>query len=72
MNGHTTKLKYFVLTVRLIATVQTSSAASERVFFQLNFIKRVVGDNTLQDLLELRCLLRCNNGLDNDYLFNAN
>ena len=69
MNGHNSKLKYFSKAVCLIATVQTSSAASERVFSQLNFIRRVVGDRLLQDLLELRCFLRCNNNLGDDYLF---
>ena len=69
MNGHNIKLKYFSTAVCLIATVQTSSAASERVFSQLNFIRRVVGDHILQDFLELRCFLRCNNNLGDDYLF---
>ena len=69
MNGHNTKLKYLSKAVYLIVTVQTSSALSEIVFSQLNFIRRVVGDHTLQDLLELRCFLRCNNNLDDDYLF---
>ena len=69
MNGHNTRLKYFALAVCLIATVQTSSAASERVFSQLNLIRRVVGDNTLEDLLELRCFVRCNSGLNDNYVF---
>ena len=69
MNGHNTRLKYFTLAVCLIATVQTSSAASERVFSQLNFIRRVVGDKTLEDLLELRCFVRCNSGLEDNYVF---
>ena len=72
MNGHNTKLKYFALTMCLISTVQKSSAASEILSSQLNFIRRVVGGNTLQDSLGIRCLLRCNNGLDNNYFFNAN
>ena len=69
MNGHYTKLKYFSTAVCLIATVQTSSAASERMISRLNFIRRVVGDHMLQDFLELRCFLRCNNNLGDDYLF---
>ena len=69
MNGHNSKLKYFSKAVCLVATVQTSSAASERVFSQLNFIRRVVGDHILQDFLELRCFLRCNNNLGDDYHF---
>ena len=71
MNGHNTRLKYFTLAVCLIATVQTSSAVSERVFSQFNFIRRVVGDKTLEDLLELRCYVRCNSGLEDDYFFKS-
>ena len=54
MNGHNTQLPAFATAVRLIVTLQCSSAASERVFSQLNFIRRVVGDRIIEDLLELR------------------
>ena len=68
MNGHNTKLRTFDEAVNLVVSVQPSSAArSERVFSQLSFVRRIVGDATLQDLLELRCLMRCNNDSDNDY-----
>ena len=69
MNGHNTRLKYFTLAVCLIITIQTYSATSERVFSQLNFIRRIVGDRILEDLLELRYFVRCNSGLEDDYLF---
>ena len=46
---------------------QAFSAAVERVFSQLTLIRRVVGDKTVQDLLELRAFYRCNDGLEGDY-----
>ena len=51
----------------VVCLIQPSSAAAERVFSQLTFIRRVVGDNTLQDILELRAFIRCNKGLGNDF-----
>ena len=53
--------------VRIIALAQTSSAAVERVFSQLTFIRRAVGDNTLRQMMELRALIRCNSGLEDDF-----
>ena len=57
--------------IRILATVQVSSAATERVFSQLTFIRRAVGDKTLQDLMELRSYIRCNNGLEDDFIVNG-
>ena len=51
----------FYKAVKLIAVTQVSSAAAERVFSQLTFIRRAVGDKTLQDMMELRTFIRCNN-----------
>jgi hypothetical protein len=53
--------------VRIIALAQTSSAAVERVFSQLTFFRRAVGDDTLRQMMELRALIRCNSGLDDDF-----
>ena len=39
----------------------------ERVFSQLAFIRRAVGDKVSRDVLELRTLIRVNNGLMEDY-----
>ena len=72
MNGYNTRLKYFVLAVCLVATVKILSATNERVFSQLNFIRRVLRDSTVQELLELRCFLRFNHGLEDDYFFKGN
>lgn len=56
--------------VKLIALSQTSSAAVERVFSQLTFIRRAVGDYTVRQMLELRALIRCNNGLEDNFQVN--
>ena len=72
MNGYNTKLPFFTKALRLVITVQLPSTASERVFSQLNFIRSVVVDKILEDLLELRCLVRCKNGLENNHLANNN
>lgn len=57
----------FYKAVQLVALSQASSAAVERVFSQLTFIRRVVGDSTVRDMLELRAFFRCNNKLVGDY-----
>ena len=67
MNEKKTSLPYFQQAIRLVVLTQPSSASCERVFSQLTFIRRMVGDNILGEMLELRALLRCNNGLRDDY-----
>ena len=57
----------FKKAVKLLACVQVSSAFVERVFSQLAFIWRVAGDSASRDVLELRTLIRVNNGLMEDY-----
>ena len=57
----------FKKAVKLLACVQVSSAFVERVFSQLAFIWRAVGDSTSRNVLELRTLIRVNNGLMEDY-----
>ena len=47
--------------------MQPSSAPCERVFSQLTFIRKTVGDNILGENLELRALIRCNNNLRDDF-----
>ncbi|EJK57859.1 hypothetical protein THAOC_22063 [Thalassiosira oceanica] len=53
--------------VRLLVVVQISSAFVERVFSQITFIRRVAGDSTSRDVLEMRVFARVNNGLLEDY-----
>lgn len=53
--------------VRLIATTQVSSAAVERVFSQLTFIRRAIGDLSTQQVLETRAFVRCNNSMGDDF-----
>lgn len=57
----------FYKAVRLIVLTQVSSAAVERVFSQLTFIRRIVGDSIVGDVLQLRTFLRCNNGQVSDF-----
>ena len=57
----------FYKAVRLIVLTQVSSAAVERVFSQLTFIRRIVGDSIVGDMLQLRTFLRCNNGQGSDF-----
>ena len=58
---------HFATALRLVVLVQPSSAATERVFSQLQFIRRVCGDSILEDMLELRSLIRCNNQLTDNF-----
>mmetsp|Transcript_12077 Transcript_12077/g.17359 ORF Transcript_12077/g.17359 Transcript_12077/m.17359 type:complete len:122 (-) Transcript_12077:31-396(-) len=67
MNERSGVIPNFCKAVRLVVLSQASSAAVERVFSQLTFIRRVVGDNTVRDMLELRAFMRCNNDLVDDY-----
>jgi len=67
MNEKKGHLPFFTKAVRTVCLVQPSSASAERVFSQLTFIRRAVGDRILGDLLELRAYIRCNNGLQDDY-----
>jgi len=67
MNERSGVIPNFCKAVRLVVLSQASSAAVERVFSQLTFIRRVVGDNTVSDMLELRAFMRCNNDLVDDY-----
>jgi len=39
----------------------------QRVFSQLTFIRRAVGDNTLREMMEIRAFIRCNNDLEGDF-----
>ena len=47
--------------------VQASSAFVERIFSQLTFIRRIVGDRIEQETLELRAFIRCNAGLTEEF-----
>jgi hypothetical protein len=59
LNERKGDITVFQEAVRLIATSQASSAAIERVFSQLTFIRRVVGDKTSSDVLQTRAFIRC-------------
>ena len=67
MNERNGTIPCFEEAVRLVAVVQVSNAAVERVFSQLTFIRRAVGDATLRDVMELRAFIRCNSGLEGDF-----
>ena len=67
MNARNGDIPAFQEAVRLVAITQVSSASVERVFSQLTFIRRAVGDNTLRDLIELRAYIRCNHGLTGQF-----
>ena len=47
------------LVLVLVLLVQTSSCSVERIFIQLQFIRRSCGPRMLESTLELRTLLRC-------------
>ena len=64
-------LQFFQKAVRLIVTVQVSSAAVERVFSQLTFIRRAIGDKATRDVLQTRAFIRCNGNLVEDYSANG-
>lgn len=64
-------IRCFVEAVKLVAVCQVSSASVERVFGQLTFIRRAVGDGKLRQMMELRAFIRCNNGLEDDFTING-
>ena len=66
MNDRSGSVPFSEEVVMLVAVVQVSSAAVERVFSQLTFIQRAVGDRTLRDMMELKAYICCNNELGND------
>ena len=67
MNERKDSVPTFQEAVRLVAISQVSSAAVERVFSQLTFIRCAVGDNTSRDVMELRAFIHCNNDLVDDF-----
>lgn len=67
MNNDCLQLPKFFEAARLVAITHPSSAFVERVFSQLTFIRRVIGDNATRDVLELRAFIRCNTDLVNDF-----
>ena len=67
MNEKKTAIPYFQKAIRLVVLMQPSSAPCERVFSQLTFIRKTVGDKILGENLELRTLIRCNNNLRDDF-----
>ena len=65
------EIPHFQKAVMLAVLAQPSSAAVERVFSQLTFIRRAVGDLTTRDVMELRAFIRCNNNLLDDFVVNG-
>ena len=51
----------------LVLLVQTSSCSVERIFSQLQYIRRSCGPKMLESTLELRTLLRCQHGKGDDF-----
>ena len=67
LNEKSGSLPKFEKAVKLLALVQVSSAFVERVFSQLTFIRRAIGDSASRDVMELRTLICVNNGLMENY-----
>jgi len=61
------KIYYFTLALRLVVLVQTSSCSVERIFSQLQYIRRVCGHAVLESTLELRCQMRYQRGKGIDF-----
>jgi hypothetical protein len=59
--------KHFAIVLRIIVLNQVSSAGVERVFSQLNYIVRVCGSSMLEDTAAMRLMLRCNEGMVDNY-----
>ena len=51
----------------MVVLVQASSAFVKRIFSQLTFIRRIVGERIEQETLELRVFIRCNAGLTEEF-----
>ena len=66
-NEKSGSLPKFEKAVKLLALVKVSSAFVEHVFSQLAFIRRAIGDVASRDMMELRTLIRVNNGLMENY-----
>ena len=66
MNERSGSVPFYEEVVRLVAVVQVSSAAVERVLSQLTFIWRAVGDHTLRYMVELMAYIRSNDEVGND------
>eukprot|EP00986_Skeletonema_menzelii_P006502 scaffold2475_cov73-Skeletonema_menzelii.AAC.4 len=47
------------MAIRLVVLTQTSSCFIERVFSKLKLIRDAVGDNTLENITEVRLLVQC-------------
>ena len=68
MNEKPHPVPFFLKAAKLVDVAQPSSAAADRVFSQLSFIRRAVGDNALRFMMELKAFIRCNNGLGDDFV----
>ena len=67
LNEKSGSLPKFEKAVKLLALVQVSSAFVERVFSQLAFIQRAIGDVASRDMMELCTLIRVNNDFMENY-----
>lgn len=65
--GRKDKFRANGLAVRLAVLVQLSSCSVERVFSQLELIRRRFGEHMLDDLAGLHIFLQCNGNLDELY-----
>jgi hypothetical protein len=64
LNADKSSWKMFHHALRLIVLSQVSSAAVERVFSQLMYIIKTCGVSMLEDTVEMRAMIRCNDGLE--------
>ena len=57
------RLLFFAQALRVVVLTQLSSCAVERVFSQLNLIRKQCGDNIIEDMIQIRMFERCNGDL---------
>ena len=60
----TTMFICFRFALRLVVLSQMSSCSVERVFSQLKLIRETCGENMMEDMTEIRMLMRCNGNLN--------
>ena len=61
------KVPHFSFAVRLLALMQPSSCAVERVFSQVKLIVEQTGSRSLEDLFLLRVFMRCNGSVHDQF-----
>ena len=57
-------MSHFKTAIRLVVLTQLSSCAVERVFSRLQQIRDSCGDDSCEDITEMRTLMQCNGDLE--------